>query len=467
MSEFIVIQVGQCGNQIGSALWPLILQEYNLGSDNTNKGNNEVQKSLSSFFNIKSQKSQHSYQSLGDLYENNVKARVICIDMEESVVNRFRLGTLKNIFDKKSFITNYPGSGNNWAEGFWEHGAKFKNKILNVIQYVVEQCDSLHGFLVLFSTGGGTGSGLGSYILNLLADYYPKVERFVSCVYPTGTEDVITCPYNMCFATQEMISHATCVFPVENRALLDIQARQGININFDSNISMFRPFEDLNSIIVNMLLHLTSGSRFPGSLNFDMNELNTNMVPFPKLKFLSTGFSPITYSSRGSRQSCKQPKTENFLSACSKNNQLIKLDPLGPKSVLLGTTLIGRGDYTITDMRQYVDKIQSKAKFTNWSKKAVKVGLCSVPPYKTDISMFSVFNTSAMSTFFEYIHKQFSVLYNKKAHIHHYMNIQGFPLDSFDECQSTLMDIIELYREMEDAKPVNIPRLPSLKQDFN
>lgn len=99
--------------------------------------------------------------------------------MEDSVVSRFKHGILKNIFDRKSFITNYPGSGNNWAEGFWEHGPKYKNKILNVIQYVADQCDSLHGFFLIYSTGGGTGSGLGSYILNLLTDYYPNIERYL------------------------------------------------------------------------------------------------------------------------------------------------------------------------------------------------------------------------------------------------------------------------------------------------
>ncbi|KAJ8937450.1 hypothetical protein NQ314_011839 [Rhamnusium bicolor] len=80
--------------------------------------------------------------------------------------------------------------------------------------------------------------------------------RFVACVYPTGTEDVITCPYNMAFATKELLNNATCVFPVENRALLDIISRQAKNQNVN-HISLYAPFEDMNSIIVNMLLHVT------------------------------------------------------------------------------------------------------------------------------------------------------------------------------------------------------------------
>ena len=74
-------------------------------------------------------------------------------------------------------IANYPGSGNNWAEGFCEHGPRNKEQILKALRHAVERCDSLHGFLMIFSTGGGTGSGLGTYVLKLLADYYPKIER--------------------------------------------------------------------------------------------------------------------------------------------------------------------------------------------------------------------------------------------------------------------------------------------------
>lgn len=103
--------------------------------------------------------------------------------MEDSVVARFKSGKFKDLYDKKNFITHYPGSGNNWAEGYHAHGPKFKQKILKSLQYNIEHCDNLHGFLLLFSMGGGTGSGLGTYILKLLADYYPNIERFLFNYY--------------------------------------------------------------------------------------------------------------------------------------------------------------------------------------------------------------------------------------------------------------------------------------------
>ena len=42
----------------------------------------------------------------------------------------------------------------------------------------------------------GTGSGLGTSVLNLLAKEYPDVYRFTTAVYPSADDDVITSPYN-------------------------------------------------------------------------------------------------------------------------------------------------------------------------------------------------------------------------------------------------------------------------------
>lgn len=47
-----------------------------------------------------------------------------------------------------------------------------------------------------FVNSKGTGSGLGTSVLNLLADEYTDVYRFTSAVYPSADDDVITSPYN-------------------------------------------------------------------------------------------------------------------------------------------------------------------------------------------------------------------------------------------------------------------------------
>lgn len=156
--------MGQCGNQIGSAFWPLVLEEY--GLKNASK---TPHKYANCFF--------HSEKSKDHPTKFKMKARVVLIDMEDSVLARYRSGPLKKFIDTKSIISNYPGSGNNWAEGFCHHGPQYENKILNAIRRAVERCDSLQAFLLLFSASGGTGSGVGSFVLKLLADHYPEIDR--------------------------------------------------------------------------------------------------------------------------------------------------------------------------------------------------------------------------------------------------------------------------------------------------
>jgi tubulin epsilon len=70
--------------------------------------------------------------------------------------------------------------------------------------------------------GGGTGSGLGTYIIQDLADLYPTVFRFSACVFPSEDDDVITSPYNSMLALNTLIESADCVLPVDNQALFDI-----------------------------------------------------------------------------------------------------------------------------------------------------------------------------------------------------------------------------------------------------
>ena len=101
----------------------------------------------------------------------------------------------------------------------------YKDEIEERVRTAVEQCDSLQGFFFLHSIGGGTGSGLGTYILQDLADLYPGVFRFSTCVFPSNDDDVITSPYNSMLALNMLIDHADCVLPVDNQALFDIVER--------------------------------------------------------------------------------------------------------------------------------------------------------------------------------------------------------------------------------------------------
>ncbi|XP_076249372.1 tubulin epsilon chain [Calliopsis andreniformis] len=468
------ILVGQCGNQIGSTFWPLALYEYGIQIPNTGtnllkiqndhiKNIGDLSDAFSSFFSTPDNSNNLCFKTVSDLKKAKVKARAVLIDMEDSVIGEIKKGPLRDLFDQTCIVTNYPGSANNWAVGYYAHGTEYREKLEDSIRRTVEKCCRLHGFLITHSVGGGTGSGLGTYVLKLLADNYSNVDRLVSCVYPTVMQDVVTAPYNALLATQELIDYATCVFPVENQSLLDICNTQlNKKENMDQimyNISC-KPFQDMNSIVVNMLLHLTSGSRFPGTLNMDMNELATNLVAYPKLHYIFSGASPTALTSP-TIYNIQRTKLQDelFTNVWSRCNQLIKVDPLQLDSVILSAAHIARGNYTLTDLKRNIERFQNKVTFTKWSREAMKIGLCSIPSAGHPASLLCLLNSTAMSLLFKNITKQFTLLYRRKAHVHHYTQVCGFDEAQFLNSKETIMNLITQYTELQTERQIDISRL--------
>ncbi len=91
-------------------------------------------------------------------------------------------------------MTDVSGAGNNWAVGHMFYGSKYMPAISELVRKSAELCDSLESFFVLHSMGGGTGSGLGTAVLNMLSDEYKHAHRFVVACYPSADDDVITSP---------------------------------------------------------------------------------------------------------------------------------------------------------------------------------------------------------------------------------------------------------------------------------
>uniref|UniRef100_H2Z470 Tubulin/FtsZ GTPase domain-containing protein n=1 Tax=Ciona savignyi TaxID=51511 RepID=H2Z470_CIOSA len=304
MTQSIVIQVGQCGNQIGCRFWDLCLREHACYSK---KG--IYDDAISSFFRNTDARSDEAYDLPSTVQKiKNLKARAILVDMEEGVVNELVQGYLGDIFDHKQLITDVSGSGNNWAVGHKEYGSRYQEEILDQVRKAAEACDCLQCFFILHSMGGGTGSGLGTAILSLLQDNFPEVYRFVTAVYPSTDDDVITSPYNSVLAMKELTENADCVLPINNESLMNIcnkihQAQPG-KIKKESTIASGvgsvggnkkneKPFDHMNNIVANMILNMTSLSRFEGTLNVDLNEIAMNLVPFPRLHYLVSSVAPL------------------------------------------------------------------------------------------------------------------------------------------------------------------------------
>ena len=168
------------------------------------------------------------------------------VDMEEGVLNSLLRGPLgasppslpsslgaasltrptcaEDLFDSTQLLSETSGSGNNWACGACFYGPKYDAEVMESVRRAAEPCDSLQSFLMMHSLGGGTGSGMGSYLLSRLADEYPAAFRFAVSIFPSADDDVVTSPYNSILAADALAEHADVVLPMDNGALGDVCA---------------------------------------------------------------------------------------------------------------------------------------------------------------------------------------------------------------------------------------------------
>ena len=81
------------------------------------------------------------------------------------------------------------------------------------------------GFMLMHSIAGGTGSGLGSFLLERLNDKFPKKLVQTYSVFPNAQEgDVVVQPYNALLTLKRLANHADSVVVLDNGALARINA---------------------------------------------------------------------------------------------------------------------------------------------------------------------------------------------------------------------------------------------------
>ncbi|CDO67220.1 tubulin epsilon chain, putative [Plasmodium reichenowi] len=443
--EIIFLHVGQCGNQLGHEFWSVAIKEQ------LNKKLNDKKECLNKNIFLNDSMSSFFFEELKEnnncSKKENLKARAILIDTETGVANEIMKSTISPYIDENNIFTQQSGAGNNWSQGYMYYGKMYENIIDNIIRRNVEKCDSLQSFYITSSLGGGTGSGLGSYILEMLSDTFRQI-KFSNCVFPSVCDDVITSPYNSFFALNKIHEFSNCVLPVSNDALLNIlnskklreidKTLKNNNINSanDKNTSIVKnDYSKMNNIVANVILNLTSSMRFEGSLNVDINEICTNLIPYPFFNFLLSSLSPCIES--------ESIRTFDhlFKNVLSQNNQMLIANPKDGLS--LSMAFLVRGNINISDVTKNVLLIKNNLNILKYNKDATKIGICNVSPLNQPYSLLCLINSCEIRNTFLQILERFNKLFKRKAHLHHYL--EYLSMDDILEFKEKIQNLIFEY----------------------
>ncbi|XP_017782296.1 PREDICTED: tubulin beta chain-like [Nicrophorus vespilloides] len=428
MREIVHVQIGQCGNQIGSKFWEVISEEHGINEVGQYVGDNLQQlERINVYYN----------EATG----GNYVPRAVLVDLEPGTMNSVRSSSYGKLFRPDNFVFGQSGAGNNWAKGHYTEGAEIVEDVLDVIRKESEGCDCLQGFQFTHSVGGGTGSGMGTLLALKIREEYPDRIINTFSVFPSPkVSDVVIEPYNATLTLHQLIENSDNTICIDNEALYDIC--------FRTLRKAIPTYEDLNHLISYTMSGVTTCFRFPGQLNADLRKLAVNLVPFPRLHFFLPGFAPLTAPNSVKYRNVTVP--DLIKQMFSSQNMMAACNPLNGRYLTIATII--RGAVSMKEVDETLFDVQNKnsSYFVPWIPNNIKVAVCDIPPPNLKMSGVFIGNSTSIQSIFIRIHEQFEAMFKKRAFLHWYIS-EGMDEVEFNEASSNMIDLISEYQQYEDA----------------
>ncbi|KAG7661755.1 TUB4 [[Candida] subhashii] len=460
--ETITIQVGQCGNQVGLEYWNQLASEHGINPDGTAisytdaieneyefqpiNGNTLHPQQSHHLSNSQQQQSDRKDQpnlffSLSD--SNTYTPRAILVDLDFPVVKKCT-NSLPMFNPRNIHYSNTP-AGNIWQRGY-RYGTRHESELLDLIDREVDKCDNLANFQLIHSVAGGTGSGVGSKLLELLSDRYgnKKVLSTFS-VFPLNekSSDVVVQPYNTVLTLRSLIEYSHATFVFDNDALSSID-----NISYDYSK---RGFESINKLIAYATASISNPMRFPRYMYTSFDSIIPALIPVPDLKFLTTSIVPMSQQ--------KHSSLNEYDMILELSNDKYKSNRVPADVHYLSTLnyLIG-DDLNRQEIQKGIAKAQQRTPFVPWMTRSVHVIECKQSPFikrsggtnSRNLGGIQVSNNTSISDVFTKLLDQYDRFFRRKAYVNKYVENnsaeeQSRIIDMFNEGREAVADVVQEY----------------------
>merc|ERR1719167_1308525 len=382
--------------------------------------------------------------------------RQIAVDLEPTVVDDIRTGDYARMFHPEFLLNGKEDAANNFARGHYTVGKEILDTVNDRLRKLVDNSQNVQGFIVNHAVDGGTGPGLGALILERIAVDYRKKSKIGFEIYPAP--NISTCivePYNAMLSTHWLLDHTEVSVVLDNEAIYAICKKQ---------LGIDRPsYDNLNQIIAKVISSMTAALRFDGELNVDLGEFQTNLVPFPRLHFMTTGLAPVISMDKAGHEA--QSVREITDHVFQPQNMLVKyadFDPVEDKYMAI--SLNYRGEIKSKEANSTVQwlKQNNKVSFVEWCPTGFKIGLNNTPaaqvltpdgeetvmvagkkvyvdkmaPAKRNVTMIGN-NVAVSRVFTERITRKYDMMYAQRAFVHWYVG-EGMEEGEFSEAREDL-----------------------------
>lgn len=381
-----------------------------------------------------------------DVYFNEASSgkyvpRSVNVDLEPGTIDAVKTSKIGNLFRPDNFIFGQSSAGNVWAKGHYTEGAELVDSVMDIVRREAEGCDSLQGFQITHSLGGGTGSGMGTLLISKIREEFPdRMMATFSIVPSPKTSDTVVEPYNATLSIHQLVENSDETFCIDNEALYDICMK---------TLKLSQPsYGDLNHLVSSVMSGVTTSLRYPGQLNSDLRKLAVNLVPFPRLHFFMVGYAPLT--SLGSKEFRALSVPELTQQMFDAKNMMAASDPRNGRYLTVAAFF--RGKVSVKEVEDEMYKVQTKnsAYFVEWIPNNVQSAVCSVAPKDLEMAATFIGNSTSIQELFKRVGDQFSAMFRKKAFLHWYTS-EGMDEMEFTEAESNMNDLVSEYQQYQDA----------------
>ena len=254
----IVLQIGQCGNQIGDHFWNAIQ-------------NSDLEKNC---FVLENPRNNLFYYRSINI---DTEARVL-----KKIVEQKRCGS--HILRPGCVIIERCGRGNNWAMGYYKCRLSHKDDIferaLEELRKECERGDRHKVTLMIHSLSGGTGSGVTSRLSEMIKDEIPSRPLITCSVAPFEMGDTPLQHYNTLLTLHKLNEQCDAILMQYNDKLMAQISAGKLSAGKGPN------FSDLNALIAENLTGLSLPTKGQSNNDICMLEALNEAMSLNEHKFL-------------------------------------------------------------------------------------------------------------------------------------------------------------------------------------
>ncbi|ETO32475.1 tubulin alpha-2 chain, partial [Reticulomyxa filosa] len=312
---------------------------------------------------------------------------------------------------------------------------------------------------------------LGGLLQKELKTTYGKIPQIAFSIFPS--QSMSTCvvePYNALLAMQGMIEWNNITVMLDNEAGYDITTQQ--LLKYTSTPQAKASYYNINALVCKVASGVTCGLRFVGEQQSTIADMQTNLVPFPRLHFMTCSLAPVV--SEFNKEYTPWSEQDITFRAFEKEYMFVKYHDWDvEQDQYCGISLVYRGNSNIAAVNAAIQKVKdSRLKLVQWCPTGFKTSLIdrnlSVLTddgiMATDKSLTMIGNNTAIGRPLETrIGRKFDIMYSQRAFVHWYVG-EGMEEGEFAEAREDLEMLVKDYSDLKgdnnsDDEDTNDPAL--------